>query len=108
MLLFLQKTFIKNGGIDRLLGGYTIKATPTMGNYAKDFFKRTDKDSIRYYNISHDNILSSYCHKQRQDLLDNYIMSHYRNVKLTDVRTQEIDRWFVSLRARMSKHARIA
>ena len=102
--IVFAKSFIKEGKLACLIDGEAKKEAPTMGDYAKDFFTRTDCDSIRYYDVCHDKKLSAYCYKQRQDLLDNYIIPHYKNVKLANMTTQEIDRWIVSLKGKVVKN----
>jgi integrase len=68
-----------------------------FGNFAKDFFSRTDENSLRWWNDKKHRTYSPDYYPMKQNVLDNHIMPFFKDVTLEDITPRMIDGWMVSL-----------
>lgn len=65
--------------------------------FAKNFFSRSDEDSIYYHNKKFKKSVNSAWYDAHQGRLDNYIMPKWGEYRLQDITDVEIERWYISL-----------
>lgn len=66
-------------------------------DFAKNFFIRSDEDSVYYHNKMFKKSVNSAWYEAHQGRLDNYIMPKWGNYRLQDITDVEIERWYISL-----------
>ncbi len=71
-----------------------------FGDYAKEFYSRTDEGSIRYRDEIKQRKRSESLYYQRQICLDTYIMPRFANERIDKITSLEIDNWFVGVKAK--------
>jgi integrase len=71
--------------------------TPTLEEFAKDFFTRTDRHSFRALCTRKNRHLSESYYTSMNGRLKNYILPKFGGELITDIKPYEIDDWFVSL-----------
>lgn len=71
--------------------------SPTLGEYAKDFFSRTDDASIRSRNGFFGKERSEGYYIFCQGRLENYILPRFGRQRIDTITDMEIERWYSSL-----------
>lgn len=96
------ENFIHSGQLEKLVTK-SENIIPTLSEYGKNFFLRTDRNSYRFYNTRHNKIISDHGYKQRQDLFDLYICKRFGNLRLDEIRSIDIDRWLTTIKGILVK-----
>lgn len=78
--------------------GFEKTATPTLEVFAKDFFMRTDADSFRQRIESFGKKNNEAYYKQRQGILNNYIIPRFGSYLVTSISVPMIESFLISLR----------
>lgn len=91
------ESFIASGRLEEAMKSGR-RRIPTLGEYAKDFFIRTDASSYHTYNVRHNRTISDYGYRQRQDLYDNYVEPRFGDRRMDTITAREIDQWMTSLK----------
>ena len=69
----------------------------TLGEYAKDFFTRTDPASLRAKNEAFNRIFEETYYKSNQGRLDNYILPKFGKYRLDSISDIEVENWYSTL-----------
>lgn len=85
--------FIASGRLEELKERVEAAKNPTLAEFAKDFFLRTDADSYRRYSEAHNRISSDNAYQSHQSRLDLYIIPKFGKRRLVDLCARDIDRW---------------
>lgn len=75
------------------LGGIKI-----FGEYAKNFYIRTDTDSFRYRFEARGRRVSNAVARARQYRLDNCIIPYFGKMNISDITARDIEGWFMRLK----------
>lgn len=82
--------FLRNDGIPQ-------EGMPTLREFAKDFFIRTDPDSIQSRYTAFDKSMNPTWAKDRQNRLDTYIMPKFGTYLLDAITPRNIENWIGTL-----------
>ncbi len=78
--------------------GQDVKLMPLFSEYAKDFFSRTDEDSLHYRDISFKREKRGKWYKEQQRFLNLYIMPTFKDYPLNAITTLLIEKWMITLK----------
>ena len=77
--------------------GMSNKKTPALGEFAKDFFMRTDSLSIRSRRAAFGKTVSEKWYKYNQGILDNYIIPAFGEYQINAITPLAIENWIISI-----------
>lgn len=80
----------------------------TFGEFAKNFFARSDEESIYYHNIKFNKIYNATWYDAHQGRLENYIMPMFKDWYLQDITDVAIEDWYIGLNSYADKNKPIA
>ena len=83
--------------------GMSNKKTPTLGEFAKDFFMRTDSLSIRSKREAFGKTAREKWYKVNQSYLDNYIIPVFGDYQLNAITPLAIENWIISVKQESGK-----
>jgi integrase len=82
--------------------------TPTLAEFSKDFFMRTDRQSYRELCRRKNREHPADHYQRMQGRLENHILPVFGRRRLSDITQYEIDEWFVCLRKVYGKDEELA
>lgn len=77
----------------------------TLEEYAKDFFVRTDQNSIRKRNENFNKFYDDVYYSVRQSQLDNYILPRFGKYKISCISDIEVENWYSGIRKHSGQEA---
>ena len=77
----------------------------TLGEYAKDFFTRTDQNSLRKRNENFNKFYDDVYYSVRQSQLDNYILPRFGKYKISCISDIEVENWYSGIRKHSGQEA---
>ncbi len=83
--------------------GQEIEEVPLFKDFAKDFFIREDKESLRYRHKQFRRENREGWYKRNQWYLDKYIMPHFAHFPLNTITQVMIENWMVSMKGLTKK-----
>lgn len=78
--------------------GQTPTVFPLFSEYAKDFFTRTDINSLHYRDISFKKEKRLMWYSKQQDILNQFIMPYFKDYPINTITTLLIEKWLISLK----------
>lgn len=83
--------------------GMSNKKTPTLGEFAKDFFIRTDSLSIRAKQLAFGKTVGEKWYKDNQAYLDNFIIPTFGDYQINAITPLSIENWIVGIKQKSGK-----
>lgn len=71
---------------------------PLFSEYAKDFFTRTDINSLHYRDISFKKEKRLMWYSKQQDILNQFVMPYFKDYPINAISTLLIEKWLISLK----------
>ena len=69
-----------------------------FGDYAKDFYKRHDENSIWYTKTVRGRDVKTHTYKTKQTRLDKVILPRFGSMKMVDIKARDIEKWFLTMK----------
>ena len=82
---------------------HTDKKDVTLAKYAKDFFMRTDAHSQRADDEVRGRIKLEETYESQDSMTNQFIIPFFGNMKINQITTKMIDKWYLSLRTKNNK-----
>lgn len=94
------KTWVSTGCRTKTEARYKlgVGSLITLGEYAKDFFIRTDEDSFIYRQKARGKSIYEHRQRTKQYRLDEVIIPVFGRMKVIDIKARDIEGWFMRLK----------